>query len=66
MVHFPPLPWYGQAGFTPRQIPRFRAFYDSITIEAARERFLFLAKVERGVQQADAGKPFRMVRPGKG
>lgn len=26
------------------------------TIEDAMERFLFLAKVERGLQQADAGK----------
>ena len=29
---------------------------DDATIEDAMERLLFLAKVERGIQQADAGK----------
>jgi predicted transcriptional regulator len=29
---------------------------DNATIEDAMERLLFLAKIERGIQQADAGK----------
>ena len=37
------------------------------TIEDAMERFLFPAKVERGIQQADAGQTtFRMARSGIG
>ena len=37
---------------------------DDASIEDAMERLLFLAKVERGIQQADAGKtiPHAQVR----
>ena len=37
---------------------------EDATIEDAMERLLFLAKVERGIQQADAGKtiPHAQVR----